>query len=170
MSLPDANHRQVEQDLSQATGTFGHMVKAHAELAKAHTKLRQQVDHERARHKRELEAETRRAKEAEAMHADVWEAREKDNERATARLQRETTKMLTWHRRYEKIRKDFDDQKAISQEQNELIRQLESQLAATRAKLAATEAFIPLTKRQRKDIDALASDRKRRRLPPSFRE
>lgn len=144
------------------------MVKAHAELAKAHTKLRQQVDHERARHKRELEAETRRAKEAEAMHADAWEAREKDNERATARLRIETTKMLNWHRRYEKIREAFDDQKAISKEQNELIRQLESQLAAAKAKLAATEAVTRVTNLQQENIDALARDPKRRCLPSSF--
>ena len=102
------------------------------------------------------------------MHADAWEAREKDNERATARLRIETTKMLNWHRRYEKIREAFDDQKAISKEQNELIRQLESQLAAAKAKLAATEAVTRVTNLQQENIDALARDPKRRCLPSSF--
>ena len=145
---------KVEKDMR--SGTCWHLMKAHTELTK-------QMSDERARHKQELEDATRRAKTAGKMHDDVWAARMDDQERAEERLHTETTKMLKWHQRYE-------EQKAKSVQQTELIRQLKSELAAANAKLAATEAVTGATKRQRNETDALVRDSKSRRLPPPLRQ
>ena len=129
------------------------------------------------RHKQELEAATRRASTAEALHRDVWAARMHDQKHAEERLQKETTRADAATERAEMWFDKYNESRDARCEDNKRIGNLESELAATKAKLAATkaelaatEAVNTLTKRQRKQVKKLARDPKRRCVPHSLRQ